>query len=108
MKQFFCAAALLLAFVTLALVFSFVRFSIADTQAPVSVTALEDGRVRVSVAKGVAEAAHSVLAGAWESLRALPFFARDAAELFYEEAVETLSLLSVLTGEDFGKDVSEI
>ena len=108
MKQFCCAAALLFAFVTLALVFSFVRFSIADTQVPVSITEREDGCVRVSISKSMSETARSVLTGTWESLRALPFCARDTAEFFYGEAKKTLSLFHVLTGEGFGNDVSEI
>lgn len=109
MKQFICATALLLAFVTLAFGFALVRFSVADIDEPVSVKVWgEEGRVRISLSESVARTARSVFNATWESLRALPFFARDAAELFCEEAIEALSLFSLLLDEGYGDDVLEI
>ena len=111
MKQFFCASALLLSFLTLALGFCCVRFSVSESGELLSITAVsdEDGtRLHLNLSNRFSSGVRSVFGTAWEALRGLPFFVRDAAELLENEAQGVFSLFFTITDEDPANGALEI
>jgi hypothetical protein len=104
MKQFFGAAALLLAFSVLALSFCVIRFSVTHAEGAdaVSVSYREDeagkmGKLHIRFSDALAEAATDVFLAVRDAARALPFFAVDLAENFLKEAREVFRLLGSVT-----------
>ena len=111
MKQFFCAALLLLSFTVLALGFCCVSFSTSDAGSPLSVRMLEDEahtRIDVTVSSKLKGTVRDVLSAVGDSLRALPFFVRDGGEMLLDEAREVFSLFGDIGEADCKDGVYEI